>query len=363
MWRRRLRAKRLFGIEMIQKDYSMLKHKIAAVTAMFVAMLGMKAQASLPALPDTAIGDKTFLVIQLDGAKMDQASVRATAMAVLGEQAAMAGEGLDKYQKKHEALTAAGVVSGTMVFDVTDEGVKNPKPVVYIQVKAGSDLAVVKKSLLEDMTPEDQAKTQFSDGGNVLVMYEKDTVLPKQGSPAQAKAFAEAINSAGEKAVAVAFIPNEAIRAQVTKNLAHAQPEIANMVPLLVNSKSMTLSAKLGEAPTLDLAVEAADANAAKSLSDQVNGFVDQLREMAEQFKQNPMPQMQAQAANITALAEALKPVQNGSRLTMSLQGKGVAPMLMPMLMMQRRVVGPAGRPSRPGQTGQPAPAGDAGQP
>jgi len=35
----------------------------------------------------------------------------------------------------------------------------------------------------------------------------------------------------------------------------------------------------------------------------------------------------------------------------------------MPMLMMQRRVVGPAGRPSRPGQTGQPAPAGDAGQP
>jgi hypothetical protein len=83
---------------------SRLTARFAALT---LAVLCARAQAAAPQLPATAIAPDSFAVINIDVAKVDPASVQASANALLGAQAAMATEPLAKYKAKYDDFTCS----------------------------------------------------------------------------------------------------------------------------------------------------------------------------------------------------------------------------------------------------------------
>lgn len=328
-------------------DLRKFPRRATFAAALALAFLCAWVQAAAPQLPPSAIADDTFMVATVDVAKFDPASLDASAKVILGASYAFVAEGLAKYKAQYEAYAGTGAESVTFV--VGGDPAQNPEPIFYVKLKAGADHAALEKKIRDEAAKEGKpVEAEFSNDGDFMVMRKKGTKLPEAGSPDRARAFAEIVANS-DKAFTLALNPTEKVRAKMKedlKNKPQQQPWMTAMAPLLIDSKWMLMDAKLGEAPVISMTVQAADEAGAAGIADSVTQGGQQLKTQADEIRQKS-PQFAGMADALVVMADALKPVKTGSKVSVSIEGKVVGPVvsnLLPLLMM-----GGAGGGPRPG--------------
>jgi hypothetical protein len=326
------------------------------VAVVMAGVCAFSLRAAPPELPSSAVGGDTYVVANMDVSKMTPDAVDAAAKAVLGQNFAMAQQGLQKYRDKYKEYADTGAEHVTFVAsgDPT-KGEKEPEPVVYVKLKPGTDHAAVEKKIREEQAKEGNAKAdemEFANQGDFLVMHKKGTALPSGGDAVKAKAFSEILGNS-DSAFSVAFLPTDAIRTKMKDEMkADPNQPLSAIAPLLADSKWIKLDVQLGDSPKLGLNLMAADETSAKKMVDTAQQGAQQLKAQADQMKQAG-PQFAGMAEALGGLADALKPTANGSKVALSVDGKTVGPIVsnfMPMIMGAGGAGGPGGgaRP-RPG--------------
>ena len=333
-------------------DVRKMSRLTARVAVLSLALMCGRVNAAAPQLPASAIADDTYLVATISVAKLDPASLDAAAKAVLGAQAAMVADGLAKYKAKYDEYAGTGAEAVTFVLSGTpqQEGKPDPEPVVYVKFKPGSDQAMAEKKVREAQAKEGKPdEMEITHEGDFMVMHKKGTEMPKSPSADRARAFAEILGNA-EKAVTFAFNPTDKIREDMKKALkpdASKPAWVQAMSPFLGDSKWTLIEAKFGETPTIGMTIQAADEAGAKGISDAVAQGGQQLKAQADQMKQAG-PQFAGMVDAMSSLADVLKPVQAGSKVSLNIDAKAVGPAvsnLLPFLMMGAGGGGPRGGP------------------
>jgi hypothetical protein len=278
--------------------------------------------------------------------KIDPASVEAAAKAMMGPSFAAVQEGLTKYKEKYEEMTQSGAESVSIVVTGKPED-KEPNAAVYVKMKPGADHAAAEKKLREAQAKEKGDDMDISNEGEFLVMRKKGVEPIKGGQADRAATFAQVGNT--DKALSVVFVPTEAFRAKMKQPAGEQMPDWGKAAQQFVaDSKWMKLDVALGDSPNLGVTLEAADETGAKGIADAVTKGSEQLKAQAAALQGSPQGAPIAQA--FTGLAEAMKPTQNGSKVTLSVDGKVIGPAVGSMLpFMMGAAGGAGGRPAKPG--------------
>src|SRR5581483_9481377 len=166
------------------------------------ALAAARAQAATPQLPDNAIGEDSIVVATFDPSKLTADALQASSQAVMGPNAQRNQQKISDFQKKRDAIVAAGGEAAAMVVSMPPKAAAagagadadaasppGPKPVMYVKMKPGADAKALENAITQDMEPAEKDKTQFDHQGDFLVMHEKGQTLPTAGSPERAKAF------------------------------------------------------------------------------------------------------------------------------------------------------------------------------
>jgi hypothetical protein len=327
-----------------RKDSFMLVKKISRAAAVLaLALVCGRASAEAPQLPAKAVGDDTWLVVHVNAAKLDPDSIDQSLQAILGPQAAMAQQAMSDFRTKYKEIVDAGAQSMTIVASGPVGDGKEPNGVGYIKLKPGTDHAAVEKKIRDEQAKsgtKDADNTEFLNDGDYLIVHKKGTPMPAGGASDRTKLFTDALGSS-EKSLVFAFVPTPDIRTKMKESAKgnNDAPDWAkNLGPQLSDAKWMSVDVNLGAAPTIGVTAQAADDASAKSIADSVTQGQQQLQTMADQMKQNP--QGAAFAGALGALADALKPTQAGSKVSLTIDGAKVGPAvqtMIPMLLMGRQ--------------------------
>ncbi|MDB5304189.1 MAG: hypothetical protein JWM97_1738 [Phycisphaerales bacterium] len=328
------------------------KFKSAGAAALVAAMVCLRANAAAPVLPPDAIGADSVLVVHADSNVFTPESLRKAATAVLGPNAADGNQKLAKFEEKYNAIVKAGGQSVTMVQESKpkDAGANegpdaNKQGITYIQLKPGADVKAIEKTILDEMSPADREKAVFEKKGDFLMMHQKGEAPPAAADAARTKLFSEALSSVSDAAVQVAFVPNQLVRDEAKKGAAEAPKQLQEALPILTNSKWVTIAVKFGNAPAATATANAADAESAQKLADSINGFLGSMKQAAA----NPNPQAGPEAMiamMVAPLADSLKPKTDGTKVSMTITGQAVSGIAQ--MFMGARQGGPGGPP--PGQ-------------
>jgi hypothetical protein len=308
------------------------------IFSLFILTLAaMRAQGAPLTLPATAIADDTFFVATIDLTKVDPTTLEATAKAALGDKAGELDEILAQYKTHHEKYAGKGAESATVVFRGDPDNGPGPEPVFYVRFKPGADHAPVEKQIREDEGENNPEALEITHDGDFMLLRKKGVSPPEQGSPDRAKLFAEAHGDSDRPAVAL-LIFNEAMTKSIQKDIGQGAP--AGLGDLAKDSKSIRLELTLGQAVAADVTIRSADEEAAKRVADAVSGLGDfiraQVAQMKQVFAQGVPPQAAVQMAPLKeiadamgSLADAFKPQQAGTTVTMKGDAKAAGALLM----------------------------------
>ncbi|MDB5292129.1 MAG: hypothetical protein JWL69_3370 [Phycisphaerales bacterium] len=316
------------------------KLKMAGAAAV-LAMVCLRANAAGPVLPPDAIGADTVMVMHADSSTFTPDGVRKAATAVLGPNAAQGNQGLAKFEEKYNAVLKAGGQSVTMIQGDKPKAAAgapeagpgaNSQGVVYIQLKPGADVDAIQKAISDEMQPTERENAVFEKKGDFLMMHKKGEAPPVAADATRAKVFSDALSSVSDAGLQIAVVPNQAARDEIKKGAATAPKELRDAVPVLANSKWVTIAVKLGNAPAATATANTADAESAQKLADGMNAFVANMKQAAA----NPNGQAAGPEAMIAMmiapLADSLKPTTDGTNVSVTITGKavsGVAQMFM----------------------------------
>jgi hypothetical protein len=319
----------------------------AGIAALTLALIGARVQAEGVKLPASAIGAETFAIITMSIPKMDPASVEAAAKAVMGSSFASVQDGLTKYSEKYKEMSDSGAETVSIVVTGKPDD-KEPNASVYVKMKPGADHAAAEKKIREAQAKEPGGDDMdITNEGDFLVMRKKGAEVIKGSEGERASTFSQVANT--DKALSVVFVPTEAIRAKMNQPVGEATPEWGKAaVPLLAASKWMSLDVSLGETPNLGVTLQAADEAGAKGIADAVAQGSQQLKAQAAQLQQAG-PQAAPMAQAFSGLADSLKATQSGSKISMSIDGKVIAPAVANLLPFMMNAGGAGGPPRKPG--------------
>jgi hypothetical protein len=305
--------------------------KLAAGMVLTLACAAPVSRAAVT-VPESAVGPDTFMVAHVNMTKVDPAQIDASIKAVMGPAAPAVNKGMDEYKDKFKEMTDAGVESLTIV--ASGDPDKEPVGVGYAKLKSGADHAAAEAKFKEEQAKEaakhPDAKPDEADvtwEGDYMVIHKKGEALPKGGDSARAKQFAEAF-SATDKALDIVFVPTDKIRTQMkeqAKQAAGGPPWATAAAEAASDAKSASIGITLGETPSLDVMINAADEAGAKKLVDATNEAANMLKAQAAQFKQAG-PQLAPMADAMNAIAGSLQPKQDGAKVTMAIDAKTVGP-------------------------------------
>jgi hypothetical protein len=303
------------------------RFSFATAAALLVAMACLRAQGAGQVVPFGSVGDDTILLIHISGAHCSPEALKEAAKVVLGANAAKADDGIAKYKEMYDKAVAAGIEGATIAVreekPAGDAPRKEPKPVVYFQLKEGADIEAVKKLVTSDMSAADRESAVFEKLPlGELVMYEKGSPPPANFDKDRALPFAEALATVGDAAVRIAFVPTAHLKEKMVKEEAPIKG-MKEAASALANAKWTTVSVHLGNAPGMKSTVNTADAGSAKQLSDAINAVLDELKQQAANPKpDNPMAMF---GPLVAPLIEGLRPATDGTKVTMGIKGEALA--------------------------------------
>lgn len=358
----------------------MTKFRLAGAMGMCVLMACLTARAAAPELPPDAVGTDTSVVVHLNPAQFTPANLRSAMQAVMGPNAQQLEPNIAKFEAAYKKAQDAGVESMTLVFtpaasaaEPPAAGAAQPPPakngpqgLVYMKLKSGADPAAVEQAVKSDMSDEQKNATDFKSAGKYLILRDKGQPIPTKSDDARARQFADALGTVADAAIQIAFIPNAQTKKEMIQeaNAGNPPPAVKDAIPLVANSKWVTIAAALGNAPSLKITANAADANSATRLSQDINNALAQLKQFAGQAAQGQGGPGAAMAAMVANLAQGIAPAQNGNEVSIAIQGPTlgrIANMGFMFYALQHRPSGGGFGPPPGG--GRPAPGGAGQQP
>lgn len=305
-------------------------------------------------VPESAVAADTFLVAHVNMSKIDPVQIDAAIKAVMGANAPAVNKGMDEYKDKFKEMTDAGVESLTIFASGDPTGDKEPIGLAYAKLKPGADHAAAEAKFKEEQAKEaakhpdqkgDEADVTWE--GDYMVLHKKGTDLPKGGDGARAKMFTEAFSST-DKALDVVFVPTDPIRAKMQEHAKEAgaggPPWAKDAAEAAAAAKSASIGVTLGESPSLDVMVNAADEAGAKKLADATTEGANMLKAQAAQLKQAG-PQLAPMADAMNAIAGSLVPKQDGAKVSLMIDAKTVGPAVGQIVPMFMGGAGGAGAP------------------
>ncbi|HZL36311.1 MAG TPA: hypothetical protein VFC78_13415 [Tepidisphaeraceae bacterium] len=343
----------------------MSKFRLAGAMALWILTAYLPARAAAPELPPDAVAPDTLAVIHMDMTRFTPAALRQAANTVLGPNAAMFNASLASFQEKYDKGQAAGLQSMTLIVGSPKKAVAGagaaavpgspavgapgaapaaPQAVVYLRLQPGADPKALQALIEKDMAPPQRAKAQFKQSGNYLIMHDEGVALPTQSDSTRGKNFASALGTLGTSAIQIAFIPDPQMKQQMLKqaNAGGAPQGMKDAAPLLANSKWMTLGVNFGNAPSLTLSANTADADSAKQLVDAINGGLAEMKQAAAHPGQGGGGGAGMIAPMLAPLAAGLTPTQDGTQVSVSIKGQTLS-MIGTMASMYFQLANPAG--------------------
>jgi hypothetical protein len=308
-------------------------------------------------LPPTAIADDTFIIATLDLTKLDPATLEATAKAALGEKAADADDLLGSFKTHYEKFAGKGAESITAVISGDPDQQKGPKTIFYVRFKQGADHAAVEKQIRDSEGEGNPTPLEIIHEGDFMLIHEKGSEPPQAGSEPRAKRFTDALADS-DKPAAVVVIFNDAMIKSVKKDVGHGAPP--GVQTLVEDSKSIRMDATLGDAVKGEVVIETADEEAATRMMGAITGLGEfmsaQVTQMKQAFVQAPpqalgqlgpqMATMRELADAAAILAEAFKPQQSGTKITLPADAKVLGAILKTVILSQKMMgeVAPAAK-------------------
>lgn len=287
-----------------------------------------------------AVGPVNWAVmVKLDVAKLDPAAVRAAAQAAMGPMARAADVPLQQYEQAYGRATTAGVTGVRLAVGLPGGPGQEPAGAVLVSLKPGADVEAVKQLVASSVGPAQAAKLDYQQSGDTLLVHETGSPMPST-TPEKAQAFADAFSAAGDRAVVVAMVPDDAMRKQLDGLLAKpSTPPLAKeMLPTLLQSKWITMGVALGEDSNIQITVEQPDKAGADKLLELADQGLGQLKKMSAQMRSKGHSQ---EANTLDGMIEPLRPTQDGPRLTTTLNTPATAmaaSILLPALNRSREV-------------------------
>lgn len=310
-----------------------LTRRFSCLVLMAFAALGVRA--GTPKLPANAIAEDTFFVATVDLAKVEPATLEATAKAALGDKAGDVDDLLTLYKTHHEKYAGKGAESVTLAMRGDPDKQQGPEPIFYVKFKAGADHGEVEKQIREQEGENNPEALEITHDGDFMVLRKKGAQPPEAGSEERTKLFTDALGDCEKPAVA-ALIFNDAMVKSIDKDIGHgAPPALADFVK---EAKSLRIELTLGQMVAAEVTIQTADEDAAKRVADAVTGLGETIKAQVAQMKQafaGAPPQVAAQMGPIgeiadamSAVAEAVKPQQAGAKVTISVDAKTVGAVL-----------------------------------
>jgi RNA polymerase sigma factor (sigma-70 family) len=321
-------------------------------------------------LPSSAILADTFVLINIDQSKLDANSIDQTVQTLLGPLAGMAAPKVQMIENETKLMTDAGIESLTIVVSGDPTGPVEPAMTGYVKLKPGTDHATVQQFIRNqqlELLPvhgNKAALLDMSDDGDFIVVRGKG--LPTSDAPAdpgRAKQFSSGL-STGNEAVQLVFVHTDKIRGEIKESVSKdpgAPAWATDLSKTVSECQSAGVGLSLGNSPVLELSVQAADADGAKTLANSIDQGLQMLKVRTQQLGQQAgAPQLISIPTVLAALTDSLKPKQEGTKVSLNIEGKLLAPAignLIPMLIgggvpahppaQGSNSVAPAGSPQR----------------
>ena len=288
----------------------------AAVALFAFAALAPRTSPAQEAKPAAGPVDWAVMV-KVDLAKLNPASVRSAAQAAMGPMAKAADLPLQQYEQAYDRATKAGVQGVRLAVGLPGGPGQEPAGAFLVSLKPGADVEAVKQLVAGSVGPAQAAKLDYQQSGNTLLVHETGSPMPST-TPEKAKAFADAFAAAGDRAVVVAMVPDDAMRQQLDGLLAKGSPPplAKEMLPTLLQSQWITLGLALGEDSNVKITVEQPDKAGADKLLALADQGLGQLKQMTAQLRSQGHDQ---QANTFDGMIDPLRPTQDGARLTSTL--------------------------------------------
>jgi hypothetical protein len=309
-----------------------IKAFIAAWVVLILASL--PAIAAMPAPPDQLIGENTVLLISINGDQLTPDVLRAAAQAVLGENAAIARQPLDRFQQFYDQARQAGVQSVCII--VSRPGV----PALDVKLRQDADPAAAQKLMAPRFVVGGQQVTSQRIGDD-LVLYQQNPPPQTAPSAARAKMVNEALANAGDQALVVIFAPTQFLRDTVNRELAHdSVPSFLKTVgPDFFNSRWTTLAITLGAAPSLKWTIQQPDAASAGKLMEKIPQALAQLKQTIAHTNAGTPQRDSSKAQLLDAVLSHAGSKQDNSQITLTLDAKAlpqVAAAVLPVVRQAR---------------------------
>lgn len=268
-------------------------------------------------LPPEAVSQDVVSVMVIDIPKIDAASLRSSLQTILGEPSDELKQHLEleEYQQKHEALVQAGAQRAIMVFQQSATG--QPEPVGLLEVKEGADVGQLTE-LLEQSSDKEMHVKDLGNGWLQVTETPDAAGLPNAAGPS-AETFRNALKQAGDAPITAVTVLNDQMRQQIDQQIGQAPPEAQPILQAFRDMKWMTASTRLGETPSVTMAMEAASADAATQLQQQLTQAVQKLPEVVAQFQPMLPPEPGQAAMDIANVIQGLQFKTEGSRVTAQL--------------------------------------------
>jgi hypothetical protein len=288
-----------------------MRNSQRSITALACLLISATAYAAPTALPVEAQSPDVVGVVLLDMTKLSVNELKATNTAILGDAAADIPEGLAEYEKNQKRFIAAGGQYVGFVMSMPAGGGPS-QPVAIIKLSDPSKADAMKALVKEVAPPGAHSVVSDLKGGWLQVTDGRSVPLAGGGDAAAGKAFAAALGQAGDAPIALAFVPNEQVRALLAQRQGMMQPAMQELTGQLVAAKWISAAVHVGQTPGIKMTIQTADAAAATALQDSFNAAIQQATTAMAQFK--------AAMQNGAALPPQMMPVIGGMMLLDGMQ-------------------------------------------
>ena len=292
--------------------------------------------AAVPAQADDAavtpfIGDTTVAVVRLDAKQVDLDALKAWHNRIyqetFGKQPTPENAGLTTMLPVvRQAIDAMKKVGGGVAYVVFNLDMHGASSVLVIPVTTGTDTTDLSTLLLKHGGPAADPTLETATISHALVYGPMAAVEQmKVAQPTTRPEMMAALAAAPGAPVNIAFAPPAALKILAMAASGRAQGFMATLLgPVLQNMDWLSISATLPPNESLNLTLEARDAQAAQTIAGSFQPLIDQL----------------AKNADATPMAKLLTPVQKGSALTVDIPTEAMEKIVIPMVEKEiKRVV------------------------
>jgi hypothetical protein len=319
------------------------------LAALLLAPPAAARAADLPLLPGEALGDDVVGVLWIDAQQVDPARLAAAVDRTMGRYARAVNEALAPYARLHAPFLRAGGTSLAIIYfdpysaNSATRGVANP--VFLFSMKDGANRAAIESiatsaSVVIDPQTKVAAKStaKFEMMGDWLMAFDGALAQPwmEKGDKDRMEALRAALRPIKDHPAALAFVPSKRMRAAYAEKVGldpHTPKDLLNFVRTLIECKSLSITAALGESPAIEASLLMPDTETAsqlvslnKDMLETLGGFmkkrdmrgtrIELITQIASYFSVFSNNVMQQEGNAISAAS-------NGRRITATAEGIG----------------------------------------